>query len=143
MSVHRDRDGYRVRWREHGKQQSRNFPRRAEAIAFDAEVKRRGRLGTLAALTAPAVTLDAFVEHTWAPTYAAMLAPRTQRGYGCLYDTVISPTNRADRAHGHHTRIDQPMAGRRGSRRPRSRADPQGVDVARRDPPTRRRRAPS
>jgi hypothetical protein len=53
MSVERitrksDARVYRVRWREHGRNRARTFDRRADAEAWDREVKRRQQLGVLA-----------------------------------------------------------------------------------------------
>ncbi len=58
---------------------------------FDGELRRRRRLGSLATLDAGAETLDTYVTSTWAPTYAALLAPKTRRTYAALYDRHLGP----------------------------------------------------
>jgi hypothetical protein len=46
VSVHADRKGYRVRWRDSsGRQRSRSFTRKGDAQTFDREMARRLQLG--------------------------------------------------------------------------------------------------
>ncbi|HEX5923889.1 MAG TPA: tyrosine-type recombinase/integrase [Baekduia sp.] len=92
MSVHRTTAGYVVRWREGARNRQRSFDRRADAQRWDAEVRRRRQNGTLAALDAGAVTLNAYVVDTWTAVYAPMLAPRTREVYAHTYDRHIAPT---------------------------------------------------
>lgn len=80
-----------VRWEEGDKHPQRTFKLKADAETFDAEIKRRQRLGTIADLDAGTQTLDRFVVDTWTPTYAAQLAPKTRAVYAVLYDRHISP----------------------------------------------------
>lgn len=92
MSVERRSGGrWRVRWREAGRNRSREFERKRDAEAFDAEVRRRRQLGALATLDAGGESLDEFVAGTWAPNHAALLAPATQALYTHLYDRHIGP----------------------------------------------------
>jgi integrase len=91
MSVHKTGRGYVVRWRDGQRNRQRTFDRRADAQSWDAEVRRRRQLGTLAQLDTGTTTLDAYVTETWAPVYAVLLAPRTREVYGQSYDRHIAP----------------------------------------------------
>lgn len=97
MSVERveRQDGevvYRVRWRDHqGRNRARVLGRRRDALAFEAEVKRRKRMGELAAMDAGRETLDQYVTGSWANAHATHLAPRTRRTYASSYDRHIAP----------------------------------------------------
>jgi integrase len=92
MSVQKRGNSWRVRWEEGDCWRSRTFDRKSDAQLFDGELRRRRRLGSLAALDAGIETLDEYVTGTWAPTYAAMLAAKTRSLYTILYDHHISPT---------------------------------------------------
>jgi integrase len=92
VSVEPRGKGWRVRYRDaSGRQRSRAFKLKGDADTFDREQHRRRQLGTLHTLTARPVTLDEYVEQTWAPIHAAALAPKTQKIYTGLYDGHISP----------------------------------------------------
>jgi hypothetical protein len=93
VSVQRKPNGYRVMWREDGRQRSRGFDRKRDAEAWDAEVKRRRQLGPLAVaqLTERGPTLGEWIAQRWAPEHGATLAKRTRRGYGSDYDLHIAP----------------------------------------------------
>jgi integrase len=82
---------WRVRWEEGDRWRSRTFDLKRDAQAFDSEQRRRRRLGTLADLDAGLETLDGYVTSTWGPTHAALLAAKTQKTYGVLYDSHVSP----------------------------------------------------
>ncbi len=92
MSVQKRGKSWRVRWQEGEQWRSRSFDRKGDAVLFDGELRRRRRLGDLARLDAGAETLDSYVTGTWAPTYAALLAPKTRVLYTMLYDHHIAPT---------------------------------------------------
>ena len=92
MSVHRTTTGWVVRWREGTRNRQRTFDRRADAQTWDAEVRRRRQLGTLATLDTGNVTLDGYVVEAWTPTFAPLLAPRTRETYSQSYDRHIAPT---------------------------------------------------
>jgi integrase len=99
MSVHRVErpDGslvWRVRWREGGRgsrARSRTFDRKADAVAFDDELRRRRRLGELAGIAGSQETLNRYVAETWARTHGVTLAAKTARHYASLYDLHIAP----------------------------------------------------
>jgi integrase len=99
MSVHRiDRGGgsvvWRVRWREAGRgsrERTRTFERKADAVAYDDELRRRRRLGELGLLPGSQETLDEYVCGTWAQTHAVTLAPKTAKHYAGLYDVHVAP----------------------------------------------------
>jgi integrase len=98
MSVKRiERDDgsvvWKVRWREGGRgsqERSRTFTRRADAVAFDDELRRRRRLGEVVGVAGSQETLDHYVAETWAKTHAVTLARSTARTYAGLYDLHIA-----------------------------------------------------
>jgi integrase len=94
MSVHPNRvGGYDVRYRDgSGKQRSKTYRRRRDAERFDQQVKDAKQTGGLARLDGGQVSLDDYVETTWAPVHAAALAPKTRKLYTGLYDGHLSPT---------------------------------------------------
>lgn len=98
MSVHEvttasDARRHVVRWREGGRNRQRNFTRRRDAEAWDAEVRRRQQLGPLAValLDAGTETLDEYVTGAWGAGHLPTLAPKTRRHYAGLYDHHLSP----------------------------------------------------
>jgi len=98
MSVHRiERNGsvvWRVRWREGGRgsrARTRTFGRKADAAAYEDELRRRRRLGELGLMPGSQETLDEYVCQTWAQTHAVTLAPKTAKDYAGLYDVHIAP----------------------------------------------------
>jgi integrase len=85
---------WRVRWRDSGRNSrmnSRSFARKADAVAFDDELRRRRRLGDVASVVGSQDTLDHYVAETWAKTHAVTLARSTARTYAGLYDLHIAP----------------------------------------------------
>src|SRR3954469_4892016 len=83
---------WRVRWRDpRGRNRSRVLGRKRDAEAFDAEIKRRKRVGDLASLDAGRETLDEYVTGTWSQAHAAHLSRRTRQTYASTYDRHISP----------------------------------------------------
>jgi integrase len=99
MSVHRvvRSDGsvaWRVRWRDGGRgsrARTRTFDRKADAVAFDDELRRRRRLGDLVGFAGSQETLNEYVSGTWARTYAVTLSANTAAQYAGLYDGHIAP----------------------------------------------------
>jgi integrase len=86
--------GWRVRWRDGGRgsaARSRTFDRKADAAAFEDEVRRRRRLGELGIRIGSRETLDQYVTETWVRTHAVTLAPTTAKTYAVLYDVHIGP----------------------------------------------------
>ena len=83
---------WRVRWRdEAGRERSRVLGRKADAVAFDAEVVRRKRTADLDLVSGGRQPLAAFAEE-WFELYAAVnLAERTLSGYAALWDRHILP----------------------------------------------------
>lgn len=83
---------WRVRWRDHrGQNRSKVLGRKADADAFDGEIKRRRRTGELAAMDGGRETLDEYVAETWAKAHLVHLAASTQVLYADTYDRHISP----------------------------------------------------
>jgi integrase len=99
MSVHRVERGagsvvWRVRWREGGRgsrARTRTFERKADAVAYEDELRRRRRLGELGLMPGSQETLDEYVCQTWAQTHAVTLSPKTAKHYASLYDVHIAP----------------------------------------------------
>jgi len=91
MSVQRVARGgkvrWEVRWREQSHHRSRLFDRRSDAQAWDAEVRRRRQLGTLALaqLTRTTPTLGEWIAHRWAPEHAVTLEQSTRERYANVY----------------------------------------------------------
>lgn len=72
MSIQKGSYGYRVRWREGGRQRQRTFERKRDAEAFETDIKRRRQLGALApGILQSRMTLAEFVEDDWWPRHAA------------------------------------------------------------------------
>ncbi len=97
MSVEKRLNGdgtrsWRVRWREGGRNRSRTFRTHRDAELFDADLVRRRRLGSLAALDSGTITLDRFVVETWSPQRAADLKPATRVFYAGLYRAHLAST---------------------------------------------------
>lgn len=91
MSVERTGTGWRVRWREAGRNRARVVGRKRDAQALDAELRRRRRLGELALVDAGTETLNTYVVGTWAEAHGASLAPKTRKTYAWAYDHWIAP----------------------------------------------------
>ena len=91
MSVHRDRDAWRVVYRVNGKQRSRSFARQSDAKLFDADVKRKRALGhdLVRELNRSALTLDAFVRGGFR-THVATLAGPTRAKYAWALELHLS-----------------------------------------------------
>ena len=83
--------GWRVRWREAGRNRARVFDRKADAVAFEAETRRRARTGDLVALDAGRQTLQEFAEEWWRLYAAPNLAPTTLASYASLWDAHVLP----------------------------------------------------
>lgn len=93
MSVQKTKTGYIVRWREGSVQKAKRFPVRAEAVAWDDEVRRRKRMGPLALqqLTVAGPTLAEWIVDRWAPEHATALETRTRDSYADMYERHVAP----------------------------------------------------
>jgi hypothetical protein len=113
MSVQKRGKAWRVRWKEGDVWRSRTFDLKGDARDFDADLRRRRKLGTLADLDAGLETLDTYVTQMWAPTYAGpgQLAPATRRTYTTLYDLHISPSLGNVPLREVDAGVDRPLAG--------------------------------
>jgi integrase len=90
-ATRKGRDVWRVRWRDSaGQPHSKVLGRKQDAIAFDAEVKRSKRLGTLARMDGGRETLAEYAEE-WARIHAVPLARKTRELYAGLLETHILP----------------------------------------------------
>lgn len=96
MSIERlERRGghvWRVRWRdETGHNRAKVLGRKADAIAFDAEVRRLKRTGELAISDKAQATLAEFVEQWWRNHVVPNLAESTRDSYRALWSAHLEP----------------------------------------------------
>jgi integrase len=93
VSVIRRGDAWQVKWRESGGQRARTFAKKADADAWDREVKRRRQLGPLAVqqLTDRGPTLGEWIADRWVPEHGATLARRTRERYASSYELHVAP----------------------------------------------------
>lgn len=95
MSVERvERDGgtvWRVRWREGPKARSRVIGTKRDALHFDAEIRRRKRLGDVIEPDRGSMPLDELKQLWWRRYVKAHLADRTRRSYEYVYGRHIQP----------------------------------------------------
>jgi integrase len=82
---------WRTRWREGGRNHARHFDRKRDAQAFDAEIRRRRRLGELDLLDAGKQTLDDFAREWWRLYAEPNLARSTKNYYAALWDKHVLP----------------------------------------------------
>ncbi len=82
MSIHKEGKKWRVKYRLAGKQRSRTFDRKGDAVTFEADFKRRRQLGPELAvqLDRSTLSLDAYVRGPWR-AHAATLRPPTKAKY--------------------------------------------------------------
>jgi len=88
------KDGHvwRVRWRdENGRARSKVLGRKADAEAFEIEVKRAKRIGGLDDFTRKDPTLATFAELWWHRRAKPHLAARTLRNYAGVWDRHVLP----------------------------------------------------
>lgn len=96
MSIERVERGdgsvvWRVRWRQAGRNRSKVLGRKRDAEAFDAEVRRRRRIGELALMDAGQETLAEFGEEWWRLYAEPNLAKTTLKVYASMWDVHILP----------------------------------------------------
>ena len=82
---------WRVRWREGQSHRSRQFNLRGDAYAFEAEVRRRRRMGSLEMLEAGRETLADFAQEWWRVYAQPILAPKTLLVYADIWDRHVLP----------------------------------------------------
>lgn len=80
-----------MRWRDSDRNRTRTFDRKADATAFEAEVRRRKRVEDLASLDAGRETLQEFAEEWWQLHALPNLAPATLANYATLWDAHVLP----------------------------------------------------
>lgn len=81
---------WRVRWRDGAGPHSRVLGAKTDAEAFDAEIKRRKRLGGIVEIETGRETLSQFTTEQWWPKYAAVrLARATRVSYAGTFDRYI------------------------------------------------------
>lgn len=90
MSIHRTSDGtWRVKYRENGRQRSKNFPTKALATRFDAEVKERKIEGRPMRRRKDAPTIEEFAVNWLAERDD--LAPNTWNDYASALEKHVIP----------------------------------------------------
>jgi integrase len=91
MSIHKDRNSWRVFWKVAGRQRTRSFARKADAITFDSDLKRRRHLGPrlAAEMERESMTLDDYVRGPWR-AHAATLAQPTRAKYRWAIEKHLS-----------------------------------------------------
>lgn len=83
---------WRVRWRDAlGRERSKVLGRKDDARAFDAEITRTKRVGSLSMLDAGEETLGEFVERWWTLYALSNLSENTKRTYTALWDAHVFP----------------------------------------------------
>ena len=82
---------WRVRWRDSDRNRARTFDRKADATAFEADIRRRKRVEDLASLDAGRETLQEFAEEWWQLHALLNLAPATLANYATLWDAHVLP----------------------------------------------------
>lgn len=87
----RTKTAWVVRWEDATGRRSKTFARKDDATRYETEVTRRRQLGQLDDLDAGKQTLNEYVRDVWIPTYAAVLAPKTQTNYRSLYALYLEP----------------------------------------------------
>jgi integrase len=97
MSLSRDPNGngWVLRWWEQGSHRSRKFMLKADAEAFDRELKRRRQLGPLAVqrlTTRGGTPLGEWIETRWIPEHGATLESSTLERYASAYAVHVAPT---------------------------------------------------
>src|SRR5262249_6297408 len=82
VSINKERGKWRVKWEIAGRQRSRTFDRKADAITFEGDIKRRRQLGPrlAAELERESMTLHEYVVGPWR-AQAATLAQQTREKY--------------------------------------------------------------
>ena len=103
MSVHKTSDGtWRVKYRENGRQFSKNFPTKALASRFDADVKERKVEGRPLARLKDAPTLEEFTVQWLAQRDD--LSPKSQESYALALENHVIPFIGHLRVHGSELR---------------------------------------
>jgi len=82
---------WRVRWRDGDRNRARTFDRKADASAFETEVRRGKRAEDLASLDAGRETLQEFAEEWWQLHAVPNLSPATLANYATLWDAHVLP----------------------------------------------------
>jgi integrase len=82
---------WRVRWRENGQPRSRVLGNKRDAEIFEAEIKRRKRMGQLAQMDAGRQTVADFARDWWRMHAVPNLTPRTRETYAIIFDKHILP----------------------------------------------------
>lgn len=91
-SIERTPSGYRVRWREGGRNRAKLIgPRKADAITFKQELERSQRMGTLARLDMGKDTFEDFAYEQYWPKHALGLSLKTQTNQAYLLDKYLVP----------------------------------------------------
>jgi integrase len=91
LSVQKLGDGkYKVRWRELGRARARTFDYKRDAESYDAEVKRRLRLGEVGIVDGARMTLGELHDQ-WKDAHFGNLAPATVESYDAIWIKHVEP----------------------------------------------------
>ena len=94
MSIHKRADTtaspWQVKWRERGRQRSRSFATRREAVLFEGDVMRHLQLGNAPAPLASTVRVAEWAE-TWLRVHGPQWAPSTLEGRGLYMRRWVVP----------------------------------------------------
>jgi integrase len=82
--------GYKTRWRELGHARSKNFAHKRDAETYDAEIKRRLRLGEAGIVNYARTTLTE-LHDLWVESHVNGLAPATRKSYETMWRAHIEP----------------------------------------------------
>ncbi|MEA2291967.1 MAG: hypothetical protein QOF17_987 [Solirubrobacteraceae bacterium] len=82
---------WRVRWRDNGQPRSRVLGSKRDAQTFEAEVKRRKRMGQLAQMDAGQDTVAEFAREWWRVHAVPNLTARTRATYAVVFDKHLLP----------------------------------------------------
>ena len=121
---------WRVRWRENGQPHSRVLGSKRDADLFEADIKRRKRLGQLAQIDAGRQTVAQFAREWWCIHAEPNLATRTRETYAAVFDKHILPPRRRARPARRHARSRGQPERRHAGGGGRARGNPQGADGA-------------
>lgn len=82
---------YLVRWREGARQRGRRFDRKADAVAFEAYVRREHQVRGAAHVIGKDITLAAWADEWWRDYAEQTLHERTRQNYSYALDLRIVP----------------------------------------------------
>jgi site-specific recombinase XerD len=91
VSVHPEGGRWRVKWRENGRQRSRMFDRKKDAVEFDEQIRLLARQGELAHELRKRRTTVAEMVGTWLATRAKAVSAQTVEDYARHFEQRVLP----------------------------------------------------